>query len=297
MCCWGLEEGTKILWIHCDEKWFHGIVPRTNAKACPELGIQKSSHSAHHKKHIAKVMAHCCVGYMFQGDVEDGGDGFLISCDRVASYKMPLRNSYESSRDETGKLKYKGNAVIHTKGIPYLVDCNVTGVNPGTPTNPFYPLQKLWEYTLIPGIAQLIDTGGPCAGATVVVQQDNAGPHIEEAYSLWIHEQFESLGWKYEPQAPQGIENVVCSLEFICHRSTITIYCIVILSSKFTFPKQHVQVHTQMCWTCTCFPPCHIGIAPSFSGSQTQCFVRIVFGEKSLMSGMTPYRRRSQGIP
>ena len=86
---------------------------------------------------------------MFQGDVEDGGNGFLISCDRVASYKMPLRNSYESSRDETGKLKYKGNAVIHTKGIPYLVDCNVTGVNPGTPTNPFYPLQKLWEYTFV----------------------------------------------------------------------------------------------------------------------------------------------------
>jgi hypothetical protein len=43
---WGLEETTKILWIHCDEKWFHGIVPRTNAKACPELGIPKSSHSA-----------------------------------------------------------------------------------------------------------------------------------------------------------------------------------------------------------------------------------------------------------
>ncbi len=33
---WRLEPGTKILWIHCDEKWFHGIVPRTNAKACPE---------------------------------------------------------------------------------------------------------------------------------------------------------------------------------------------------------------------------------------------------------------------
>ena len=55
---WGLEPGTKILWIHCDEKWFHGIVPRTNAKACAELGIAKTSHSAHHKKHIAKVMAH-----------------------------------------------------------------------------------------------------------------------------------------------------------------------------------------------------------------------------------------------
>jgi hypothetical protein len=211
---WGLAEGSKILWIHCDEKWFHGIVPRTNAKACPELGIHKSSHTAHHKKHIAKVMAHCCVGYLFNGDVEDGGDGFLIFCDRVASYKMPLRNSYQSSRDETGKLKFKGNSVIHTKGVPYLVDCTVTGCNPGTPTNPCFPLQKLWQYTLIPAIAQLVDAGGPCEGATVVVQQDNAGPHIEEAYSIWIHEQFDMLGWMYEPQAPQGIQHEMSSLEY-----------------------------------------------------------------------------------
>jgi hypothetical protein len=206
---WGLEPDTKILWIHCDEKWFHGIVPRTNAKACSELGIPKTSHSAHHKKHIAKVMAHCCVGYLFNGNVEEGGDGFLISCDRVASYKMPLRNSYHSSRDDAGKLKYKGNAVKHQKGLPYLVDCSVTGVNPGTPTNPCFPLQKLWQYTLIPAIAQLVETGGPCVGAQVVVQQDNAGPHIEVEYSKWIHEQFEQLGWKYEPQAPQGAYYVV----------------------------------------------------------------------------------------
>ncbi len=203
---WGLPSTEKILWIHCDEKWFHGIVPRTNAKACPELGINRQSHSAHHKKHIAKVMAHCCVGYMFQGDVEAGGDGFLISCDRCASYKMPLRNSYESSRDPaTGKIVFKGNALKHTKGVPFLVDCAVTGSDVGTATKPCFPLKRLWEFTLIPAIAQMVDEGGPCAGATVVVQQDNAGPHIEEAYSTWIHEMFDTLGWMYEPQAPQGL--------------------------------------------------------------------------------------------
>ncbi len=89
----------------------------TNGKACLELGIEKQSHSDHHKKHIAKVMAHCCVGYLFEGDVEAGGDGFLISCDRCASFKMPLSNSYHSSRDEaTGKLKFKGNELNHAAG-------------------------------------------------------------------------------------------------------------------------------------------------------------------------------------
>ena len=177
---WGLGHNRKILWIHCDEKWFHGIVPRPNAKACPELGIPKSSHSAHHKKHIAKVMAHCCVGYLFDGDVEAGGDGFLISCDRCASFKMPLRNSYVLTRDAvTGKLTFKANALKHTKGVPYLVDCAITGSDVGTATKPCFPLRKLWEHTLIPAIAQLVDTGGPCEDAIVVVQQDNAGPHIE----------------------------------------------------------------------------------------------------------------------
>ena len=140
------------------------------------------------------------------GDVEAGGEGFLISCDRCASYKMPLRNSYESSRDPaTGKIVFKGNALKHTKGVPFLVDCAVTGSDVGTATKPCFPLKRLWEFTLIPAIAQMVDVGGPCEGATVVVQQDNAGPHIEEAYSTWIHDMFDTLGWMYEPQAPQGL--------------------------------------------------------------------------------------------
>ncbi len=55
-----------------------------------------------------------------------------------------------------------------------------------------------------PQDAQMVDVGGPCEGAMVVVQQDNAGPHIEEAYSTWIHDMFDTLGWMYEPQAPQS---------------------------------------------------------------------------------------------
>jgi hypothetical protein len=66
----------------CDEKWFHSLVPRSNAKACEELGIMKQSYSAHHKKHIAKVMVHCTVnqdgdagGVNRDGRVHEAGDG------------------------------------------------------------------------------------------------------------------------------------------------------------------------------------------------------------------------------
>jgi hypothetical protein len=128
----------------CDEKWFHALVPRTNANACEELGLIKSSYSVYHKSHIGKVMVHCTVGYLFTDDPELGGQGFLIGCNRCAGFKIPLRDIRHSSRDPiTKKLSFIGNAIQHAKGIPYLVDCNVTGSNPGTPTKPCFPLKAL----------------------------------------------------------------------------------------------------------------------------------------------------------
>jgi hypothetical protein len=61
--------------------------------------------------------------------------------------------------------------------------------------------------------------------ATVVVQQDNAGPHIEEGYRTWIHEQFEQLGWMYEPQAPQG--NAIANKYNLMYERNVTVLAIV----------------------------------------------------------------------
>jgi hypothetical protein len=70
----------------CDEKWFHALVLRTNAKACEALGMLKSSYSA-----TGKVMLHCTVGYLFTDDPELGGQGFLIGCNRCAAW---VQNSF-----------------------------------------------------------------------------------------------------------------------------------------------------------------------------------------------------------
>jgi hypothetical protein len=214
---WGLDvaRNPKILWIMCDEKWFSGLVPRTNAKACTELGTAKESYSAHHKKHIAKVMVHCTVGFCFNGNVEYGGDGFLIGAHRCAAFQVPQRDIYYSSKDPvTGRTVFKGNKIKHAKGQPYLVDCNVTGSNAGTAYSPNFPLRKLWEHSLIPSVKALIAPDGPCAGATVVFQEDNAGPHTEKEYSAWMQTTFNELGWHIELQAPQGkfeYDTVLCT--------------------------------------------------------------------------------------
>ena len=202
---WGLDPARKVLWIMSDEKWFHAMVPRSNAKACEELGIKVKSYSAHHKRHITKVMAHCTVGYCFTGNVEDGGCGYLIGLHRCAAFKVPLRNVHYSSKDpDTGRTTFKGNPIKHHKGKPYLVDCNVTGSNPGSPTAPCFPLKGVWEHSLIPSVEALIAVGGPCEGAQVVFQEDNAGPHIEGIYRDWMLTEFARRNWMVELQAPQG---------------------------------------------------------------------------------------------
>ena len=129
---WGITRvpRSKFLWIHCNEKWFHALVPRRNAKASRLLGVPRQTYSAHHKSHIAKVMAHCTVGYLFEDDIENGGKDFLIACNRCARFKVPLRDVRFSSRDPvTQWLTYKDNAIKHKKGVPYLVDCNVTALS------------------------------------------------------------------------------------------------------------------------------------------------------------------------
>jgi hypothetical protein len=58
-----------------------------------------------------------------------------------------------------------------------------------------------------------VKPGGPCEGAVVVHQEDNAGPHIDKTYKAWLQEQFDARGWKLEHQAPQGPYTNVLDLQ------------------------------------------------------------------------------------
>ena len=53
--CWGLGRGKKPL-VHYDEKWFWGLVLRSDAKACDSLGLEATVMTAYHSNHINKVM-------------------------------------------------------------------------------------------------------------------------------------------------------------------------------------------------------------------------------------------------
>ncbi len=93
---------------------------RTFAKMCPALGIEKEVFSVHHKKHIAKVMAHATVRYCFTGNPENGGDGVLIKLQRCQAFKVAQKG--------------KGGLAVH-KGDRLLTDYNMTGTDTGNQIN------------------------------------------------------------------------------------------------------------------------------------------------------------------
>ena len=188
---WSLPAGTKVLWTMSDEKWWHGLVLRTFAKKCPALGIEKEIFTCHHKNHIGKVIAHATVGYCFTGNPENGGEGVLIGLHRCQAFKVALRKHL----GQDGKNYNKGDVIA--------ADCNVTGTDRGTPSKPKFPLKAMWEHVLIPALEVLVVPGGRCSGATVVHQEDNAGPHKEGNYHTWLKAEFDLRGWKLELQAPQ----------------------------------------------------------------------------------------------
>ena len=192
-------------------------------------------------------MVHCTVGYCFSGNVETGGDGFLIGAHRCAAFQVPQRDIYFSSKDPvSGRTVFKGNKIKHAKGEPYLVDCTVTGSNAGTATAPNFPLRQLWEFSLIPAIKALIAPNGPCAGATVVFQEDNAGPHTEHAYAEWMQTTFEDLGWKVELQAPQGEFNNIYVILYYAH-----FYCLLFCrcTGQVPIPTSWTSISSHLCRT------------------------------------------------
>ena len=74
---WGLPKDKlkKVLLINYDEKWFYGMVPRSQAKKCDNLPIYRKHLQAYHKCYINKVMIIAVTGYAFRGSMENGGGG------------------------------------------------------------------------------------------------------------------------------------------------------------------------------------------------------------------------------
>jgi hypothetical protein len=92
---WNLPKA-KYLWINYDEKWFYYFVTRSNAKKCPELGLEKEMHAIYHRNHISKVMAVAFTGYTVDNHVENGGDRLKLGFFRVQSARVAAKRVRKS---------------------------------------------------------------------------------------------------------------------------------------------------------------------------------------------------------
>jgi hypothetical protein len=59
----------------------------------------------------------------------------------------------------------------------------------------------------------MVAPDGPCAGAIVCHQEDNAGPHKEGQFHQWLAAEFGKRQWQLELQAPQGPYTNVLDLQ------------------------------------------------------------------------------------
>jgi hypothetical protein len=157
---WNLPRA-KYLWIHYNEKWLYGFVTRSNAKKCPELGLEKEMHAIYHRNHRSKVMTVAFTAYTVDDHVENGGDRLKLGFFRVQSAHVAAKRLRKSRRDKFRRLRYDGE-VLREKGDIYLVHSTVTDWDAGTCRSPKYPLLPLFLDTVFPKVEALVGVGGRC---------------------------------------------------------------------------------------------------------------------------------------
>jgi len=198
---WGLGGG-KYLLIMFDEKWFWGLVLRNYAKRIASEGVGHHNFAAYHRNHINKTMAVALTAFAFEDSIENGGRAHKLGFYRAQSYKVAKKQVRAAVRQPEGNVTYSGE-VLRRKGDLYLVDCAVTGSDPGTADKPKFPLKSLFETKVFPDIETLVGPSGKFEGYTPIIQGDNAGPHAEESFIQFVEGYCEAMGWHWEPQAPQ----------------------------------------------------------------------------------------------
>jgi hypothetical protein len=115
------------------------------------------------------------------------------------------------------------------KGDAYLSDCNVTGSDEGTSSNPKFSLLALFRDQIFPKIVQLVGPSGTYECYLPVFQGDNAGPHINATFHTFVRDFCDSKRWKWEPQAPQmlpmnNLDLAIFPMMSKCHSALLKMY-------------------------------------------------------------------------
>ena len=195
-----LGNGEHLL-VHFDEKWFWWLVLRKSAKVCDEIGLDPHVFRAYHKLHIEKVMGVAVTGH--ENNMENGGVGLKLGFYWAEAARVAKKQQRQVTKEEDGKVRFDGE-IVREKGDIYFKDCAVTGSDPGTSSDPKFPLKNLFAKHVFPLLERLVGPGGRFQGYTIIIQGDQAGPHEEEDFVKYCRAYCAKKGGCFGLQAPQA---------------------------------------------------------------------------------------------
>ena len=200
--------------VHMDEKWFRGIVNRTNNKVLTSIGLEGVDYFAHHKAHIDKIMYIVVTAFALtnDNDITKGGVVVPVSCIRVGKMMKAQRDSWKKVYDENGnRLKTDAN-ISRRRGDEYFKPMEITGSSEGTANKPKFSLWKAYKNYIIPDLEKKVIRRFSNNGqrrVIVVLQEDGAGPHKDQRYLRRMQRVFHKKGWiKFNQPSQSPVTNV-----------------------------------------------------------------------------------------
>ena len=141
-------------------------------KAIGKLGIGRHSFSAYHRNHTNTTMAVAFTAFAFEDSIDNGGIAHKLGFYRAQSNKVAEKMVRASERQADGRITRSGE-ILRKKGDLYLVDCAVTGSNPGAADNLKFPLKSLLESKVFPDMEAVVWPGGKFEGHTPLINGDS----------------------------------------------------------------------------------------------------------------------------
>ena len=141
--------------------------------------------------------------FAFADSMDNGGDAEKLALIRAQGYKVANKRVKQSTRDESGRVKYDG-PIIREKDDVYQVDCAVAGSSEGNTNDPKCPLLPIFRETIFKQTESLTAAGQRYHGYKVIFQGDNAGPHQDATFLNGVKDYCAARqNWHWEPQAAQ----------------------------------------------------------------------------------------------
>eukprot|EP00957_Ditylum_brightwellii_P162552 12378598-Ditylum_brightwellii.AAC.1 len=172
---------------HSNEKWYWIVVPRTNDKHIPELGIEVADYHAHHKSHLEKCMYHATTGIIVKdNDITIGDKALMIANVLIGRIEKCKKDTFccVYKEDGTHTMSRVPLNQLQKKGESKWVNLDITGSKDIKDGKSKMSKVQIWHEHVFPALdniaMQLCE--GRTQDVTFVCQEGGAKPNNDATY-------------------------------------------------------------------------------------------------------------------